>query len=48
MVELARTRAGPSGSFTGSVHLPADAAGTIYVSIRQGDRAAYVPFRVEG
>jgi hypothetical protein len=48
MVELARTRAGPTGSFTGSVHLPEQATGAIYVSIRQGDRAAYVPFRVEG
>lgn len=48
MIELARTRAGPSGAFVGSVHLPDHATGLIYVSIRQGDRAAYVPFRVEG
>ncbi|MCS6801284.1 MAG: hypothetical protein RMM58_02305 [Chloroflexota bacterium] len=48
MSELARTRAGPTGAFVGSVHLPEQATGTIYVSIRQGDRAAYVPFRVEG
>jgi hypothetical protein len=48
VVELARTRAGPTGAFVGSVHLPDHATGVIYVSIRQGDRAAYVPFRVDG
>ncbi|MFN8535672.1 MAG: hypothetical protein U0556_19205 [Dehalococcoidia bacterium] len=46
VVELVRTRTGETGSFTGSVLLPRDLGGTIWVSIRQGDRAAYVPFSV--
>jgi hypothetical protein len=47
MVELVRTRTGTTGSFTGSVLLPTTISGRVYVSVRQGDRAAYVPFLVQ-
>lgn len=44
MTEFAGASTNAAGAFSANVRIPAGVSGTVYISARQGDRAAYVPF----
>ncbi|MCS7001814.1 MAG: hypothetical protein NZ518_03095 [Dehalococcoidia bacterium] len=44
--ELATARTNANGAFTAAPRLPTGVAGTVYISVRQGDRVATAPFQV--
>jgi hypothetical protein len=46
MTEFAGASTNASGAFSANVRIPNGVTGTVYISARQADRAAYVPFQI--